>query len=89
MRDTLKSNREQSELKHLTDTLIHKMILAETIGRHLTYLEGEHDALVTYYHQVGKEIEQEAAFPGYTKEQINEMRLEVIEWCKARLEALK
>lgn len=76
-------------MTHLTDTLIHKLILGETIGRHLTHLEGKHDDLVAYYNKISKEIWTDIDFSKYTEEQINEMRLEVINWCKDRLEGLK
>jgi len=66
--------------------LIYKLILGESIGRHLTHLEGEHDDLVAFYEEVSKEIREETNFGSYTKEQINEMRLEVIRWCMSELE---
>lgn len=74
--------------KHLTDTLIYKMALAETIGRHLTHLEGKHDNLVNYYITLSEELRKELNFQGRTRDEINEMRLETILWCKDKLETL-
>jgi hypothetical protein len=64
------------------------MALAETIGRHLTNLEGNHDDLVNYYINLSEELRKEFNFQGRTREEIDEMRLETILWCKDKLESL-
>lgn len=70
----------------MNEDLIYKMIVAETLGRHITHAQQDvKEEYISLYGRVSEELRKELDFQSKTPEQIEAMRLDTIKWCVKEL----